>query len=102
PSVLMVIYGIMTETHIGKLYAAGLVPGLLGIAMYLCAVKYSVMRDPDAAPPGERSSWSERLASLRGIWAALLLFVFVIGGIYAGTFTTTEAAGIGAFGAFVI
>lgn len=102
PSVMMVIYGIITETHIGKLYAAGLIPGLLGVAFYMLAVRWAVWRDPSVAPAAARASWSERLGTLRGIWAAVLLFLFVIGGMYSGFFTATEAAGFGAFGAFVI
>lgn len=102
PSILLVIYGVITETHIGKLYAAGFLPGLVGILLYLFAVRWAVFRRPDYAPPAEKVSWAERLDSLRGIWAATLLFVGVIGGIYSGFFTATEAAGFGAFGAFVI
>ena len=102
PSVLLVIYGIITETHIGMLYAAGLIPGLLGIVLYIVAVRWTVWRAPDIAPAAERADWSERLSSLSHIWAAVLLFAVVIGGIYSGFFTTTEAAGFGAFGALVI
>lgn len=102
PSVLMVVYGILTETHIGKLYAAGLIPGLLGVLLYLAAVRYTVKRSPTAAPTAPLVSWGDRFRSLAGVWAALLLFVTVIGGIYLGVFTATEAAGFGAFGAFII
>jgi tripartite ATP-independent transporter DctM subunit len=101
PSTLMVIYGLFTETNIGKMFAAGLLPGLLGAALLCAAVQWSCWRDPQAGPPGERASWSERLDSLRGIWPVALLFVFVIGGIYGGLFTATEGAGMGAFGAMV-
>lgn len=102
PSVLLVIYGIITETHIGMLYAAGLVPGIIGILLYIFAVRWTVWRSPEAAPAAEKASWSERVSSISHIWAAVLLFVLVIGGIYSGFFTTTEAAGFGAFGAMVI
>jgi C4-dicarboxylate transporter, DctM subunit len=102
PSVVMVIYGIMTSTDIGKLFAAGILPGLLGILLYVAAVKYAVWREPTAGPPGERLDWSARLVALRNVWAIAALFALVIGGIYCGVFTPTEAAGIGAFGAFVI
>jgi tripartite ATP-independent transporter DctM subunit len=101
PSTLMVIYGLFTETNIGKMFAAGLLPGLLGAALLCAAVQWSCWRDPQAGPPGERASWRERLDSLRGIWPVALLFVFVIGGIYGGFFTATEGAGMGAFGAMV-
>lgn len=102
PSILLLIYGVVTETHIGKLYAAGLIPGLIGILLYLAAVKWIVARRPELAPAAERAGWAERRASLGSIWPTVLLFVLVIGGIYAGFFTPTEAAGFGAFFAFLI
>jgi len=100
PSVILVIYGIMTESDIGKLFIAGIAPGLLGIVFYLAAVKVSVTINPDSGPRAEHLDWSQRLASLRGVWGVILLFLVVIGGIYGGVFTPTEAAGIGASGAF--
>mgnify|MGYP002713028237 CR=1 FL=1 len=100
PSVILVIYGILTESDIGKLFIAGVLPGMLGVALYLVAVKITVRFNPDAGPPGERVPWPERLIALRGVWGVVLLFVLVIGGIYGGVFTPTEAAGIGASGAF--
>jgi C4-dicarboxylate transporter DctM subunit len=102
PSVLLVIYGIMTETHIGKLYAAALIPGVLGILGYIVAVRWTAWRDPQSAPPARPSSMQEKLAAAVNIWPVLVLFALVLGGIYSGTFTATEAAGIGAFGAFVL
>ncbi|HUG79880.1 MAG TPA: TRAP transporter large permease [Burkholderiales bacterium] len=101
PSTLMVIYGVFTETNIGKMFAAGILPGLLGAVLLCLAVQWSCWRDPRAGPPGERANWRERFASLRGIWPVAVLFVFVIGGIYGGLFTATEGAGMGAFGAMV-
>jgi tripartite ATP-independent transporter DctM subunit len=101
PSTLMVIYGVFTETNIGKMFAAGILPGILGAALLCLAVQWSCWRDPAAGPPGERARWRERFASLRGIWPVAALFVFVIGGIYGGLFTATEGAGMGAFGAMV-
>lgn len=110
PSVILIIYGLMTETSIGKLFLAGIIPGLIGIGLYLLAVAYVVWRDPTAGPEGERSTMATRLKSLKGIWAILLLFVLVIGGLYGMldiwplnlTFAPTEAAGIGATGALAI
>jgi tripartite ATP-independent transporter DctM subunit len=102
PSVILVIYGLLTEQSIGRLFAAGVIPGLLGILFYLGAVSFVVSRNPQAGPAGERSSWRERLRALRGVWAVVLLFIIVMGGIYGGVFTPTEAAGIGAGGAFII
>ena len=102
PSVILVIYGIMTESDIGKLFIAGIVPGLLGIVFYMAAVKVSVMLNPNAGPPAKASSWQERFSALRNVWGVIGLFVLVIGGIYGGVFTPTEAAGIGASGAFYL
>jgi tripartite ATP-independent transporter DctM subunit len=100
PSTLMVIYGVMTETNIGKLFAAGILPGILATFLLCLAVQWTVWRDPESGPRGARSSWRERLRALEGVWAVALLFIVVMGGIYGGVFTATEGAGIGAFGAF--
>lgn len=101
PSVIMVIYGIITETSIGKLFAAGILPGILATFLLCCAVAYATWRDPAAGPRGERSSWPERLIALRDVWGVLVLFIVVMGGIYGGVFTATEGASIGAVGGFV-
>ncbi len=102
PSVILVIYGLMTETSIRELFAAGFLPGLLGIFLYMAAVKYTVWRNPDAGPAAPRQNWAQRMTALKGVWGTLLLFLVVMGGIYGGAFTPTEAAGIGAGGAFLI
>lgn len=110
PSVILVIYGLLTETSIGKLFMAGVIPGLIGIGFYLLAVRWTVSRNPEAGPPGERTPWSGRLRALRDVWAVLLLFGLVFGGMYGIlnfwpihlTFSPTEAAGMGAAGAFII
>jgi tripartite ATP-independent transporter DctM subunit len=96
PSIILVIYGIITQTNIGDLFVAGVLPGLLGLALYMLAVVWVAWRSPDQAPKGEPSSWRDRIASLRGIWPFLFLFGLIIGGLYADLFTATEAAGIGA------
>lgn len=101
PSVLLVIYGILTQTSIGKLFAAGILPGLVAIGFYLLAVRVVVTLKPAAGPAGERQDWSMRIQALAKVWGVVLLFVIVMGGIYGGVFSPTEAAGIGAFGAFV-
>lgn len=101
PSTIMVIYGIITETNIGRLFAAGIFPGILAVSLLCLAVRWVVWRDPAAGPAGDRSSWAERLQAFKGIWGVVVLFMVSIGGIYAGIFTATEGAGIGAFGAFV-
>ena len=100
PSTIMVIYGIVTETNIGKLFAAGVIPGLMTASFLMAGVAWITWRDPAAGPAGERSTWPQRWAALRGIWGVLLLVVVVLGGIYGGVFTATEGAGIGAAGAF--
>ena len=102
PSIILIIYGLLTETSIRELFAAGIIPGVLGILLYIGAVKYTIWRDPSAGPVGEKMSWSERLKALKGVRDITGLFVFVMGGIFLGVFTPTEAAGIGAGGAFVI
>ncbi len=101
PSTIMVIYGIVTETNIGKLFAAGVVPGILTALAMMVAVVLVTARDPEHAPPGDRSSWAERWVAVRGIWGVLVLVIVVLGGIYGGVFTATEGAGIGASGAFL-
>mgnify|MGYP000524820827 FL=1 len=102
PSVILVIYGIMTETDIGKLFIAGLLPGFIGIVLYMAAVSVTVHLKPKAGPAGVKSTWSERLEAVKHVWAICGLFIVVMGGIYSGIFTPTEAAGIGASGAFFI
>ncbi len=100
PSTIMVIYGIVTETHIGKLFAAGVLPGILTALLLMLAVVFMTMRNPEHAPAGEKFTWKQRLEALRGIWGVLLLVIVVLGGIYGGIFTATEGAGMGAAGAF--
>ena len=101
PSVIMVIYGIMTEQSIGALFAAGVIPGLVALALYMLASVWVTSRHPEYGPPGERASWAERLRALRSIWGVALLFAVVMGGMYGGFFTPTEAAGVGAMGGFL-
>jgi len=100
PSTIMVIYGIVTETNIGKLFAAGVLPGLLCAALMMAVVSWITWRDPSAGPAAERATWAERWRALRDIWGVVLLVVVVLGGIYGGWFTATEGAGVGASGAF--
>ena len=100
PSTIMVIYGIVTETNIGKLFAAGVLPGLMCAGLMMLAVSWITWRDPSAGPAAERATWAERWRALRDIWGVALLVVVVLGGIYGGWFTATEGAGVGASGAF--
>jgi tripartite ATP-independent transporter DctM subunit len=102
PSTVLAVYGIITEQDIGKLFIAGVLPGLLAASMYICTVVIIGMVKPDFLPRTPVHAWKERAEGLRNIWAMLLLFVFVIGGLYGGLFTPTEAGGMGAGGAFVI
>jgi tripartite ATP-independent transporter DctM subunit len=102
PSVMLVIYGLMTETDIGSLFIAGLLPGLLGILFYLGAVAVTVRLKPGTGPAGERANWRERAAALKDVWGIGLIFVVIMGGIYSGICTPTEAAGMGAGGALLI
>ncbi len=100
PSTILVIYGIVTETNIGHLFAAGVLPGLLCAGLLMAGVAWITWRDPQAGPAGERTPWRQRWRALRDIWGVALLVVVVLGGIYGGVFTATEGAGIGASGAF--
>ncbi|MGF1684459.1 TRAP transporter large permease [Photobacterium minamisatsumaniensis] len=102
PSVILIIYGVLTEQSIRDLFAAGFIPGIMGIVLYMLATRYVVWRNPKAGPCGERMSKEEKWHAIRSVSAILGLFVLVMGGIYGGIFTPTEAAGIGAGGAFVI
>jgi tripartite ATP-independent transporter DctM subunit len=102
PSTVLAVYGIITEQDIGKLFIAGILPGILAASMYMITVGIIVWARPKYLPAGPRAPWKERLEGLRDIWATLLLFVFVIGGLYGGLFTPTEAGGMGAGGAFLI
>jgi C4-dicarboxylate transporter DctM subunit len=102
PSVIFVLYSFMTETDVKKLFFAGVVPGILGIICYLIVVRYLSWRHPHIMPRGPVHSWRERFESVRGLWAVIALFVFVLGGMYAGIFTVNEAAGAGAIGTLLI
>ncbi|WP_322867467.1 TRAP transporter large permease [Aquicoccus sp. G2-2] len=101
PSVILIVYGFLTETSIGALFAAGVLPGLIAAALYLVAILFVTRIDPLAGPRGEIATWKQCLTALVNVWQVLVLFVAVMGGIYGGVFTPTEAAGVGAFGAFV-
>ncbi|SEG81985.1 TRAP transporter large permease [Bosea lathyri] len=102
PSTVLVVYGIITEQDIAKLFMAGVLPGLLAVGMYLLTIALIGLVRPELVPAGPRSSNSERLAAVKDVWAPLLLFLFVMGGLYGGLFTPTEAGGMGASGAFII
>lgn len=100
PSVPMVIYGLLTETDIGLLFIAGIVPGLMLTVLFMVAIHAAVVLRPEWGPGGARTGWRARLRALSRVWGILALFLIVLGGIYFGVFTPTEAAAIGATGAF--
>lgn len=102
PSVPMVIYGILTETDIGKLFAAGVIPGLLLTALYMVNVWVKARFQPQLMGTRSTANWADRLVALRGILPTLALFLFVFGGLYIGVFTPTESAGVGSVGALLI
>ena len=100
PSVILLIYGIITEQSIGKLFMAGIIPGILEAAFYIITIWLLTKRNPALGPPGPRAERREKVRSFLRTWDVVVLFLLVIGGLYAGIFTPTEAAGMGAFGAF--
>lgn len=91
PSTVLAVYAILTQQDIGKLFMAGIVPGLLAMSMYVITIMLIVYFRPDWLPAGERKSFRERVSGLKDVWAPLVLFLFVIGGLYGGFFTPTEA-----------
>lgn len=99
PSVILVLYGIATGTDIGSLFIAGILPGLLAILLYLLAIRITASLNPKAAPSAPRMGWSERFSHLSSVGPILILFVAIIGGLYQGVFTPTEAGAVGATGA---
>jgi len=102
PSVIFVLYGIMTETDITQLFFAGVVPGMLAMLFYSLVIVFLGWRYPATMPRGPVHNWGQRFAALKNLWATLLLFLVVLGGMYLGVFTATEAAGVGAMGALAI
>jgi tripartite ATP-independent transporter DctM subunit len=102
PSIMFALYGLMTEQSIGKLFISGILPGLLGMVLYMATVWLVTMRNPALGPPGPVLSRAEKMQSVREVWRVLLLFAVVLGGMYFGWFTPTEAAAVGAFGAVLL
>jgi tripartite ATP-independent transporter DctM subunit len=99
PSIVLVVYAILAEQNIAKLFMAAFVPGIIAALGYMIAIAVYVRVKPGSGPTGERRSWPERFAALRDVWPVLSLFLVVIGGIYGGIFTPTEAAAVGTVGA---
>jgi len=99
PSVIFIVYGMATEQSIGKLFIAGILPGILLMVLYQLTIAYLTWRNPELGPPGPRASWRERLVALRGgLGEVLLVFALSMGGLFAGWFTATEAGAVGATG----
>ncbi len=102
PSLVFIIYGMITANSIGALFISGIIPGLLMAALYTITIYLICRFRPDFGPAGPRSTPREQLSAVLDVWPAVLLFLIVIGGIYFGVFTATEAAAFGAFWAFII
>ena len=102
PSMILVIYGIITSQDIGQLFLAGIIPGLLGIIGYIVAVKISIYLNKNSFTIQSNLPFINKIKSLKGVIGILSLFTIVMGGIYTGIFTATEAAGVGAFGSLLI
>ena len=97
PSVIFIVYGILTEQSIGKLFAAGILPGILLSILFLLTIHIRVLMNPSLAPPGPRTSMKEKIKSFAGVVETIILFGLVMGGMFFGVFTPTEAAAAGAF-----
>lgn len=102
PSLAFILYAILTDQSIATLFIAGILPGILLISLFILNIYYRAVRNPKLGPPGPSTSWKEKITSLGGVWATLVLFAIVMGGMYVGAFTPTEGGGIGAFGALAI
>jgi len=101
PSVTMIVYAIITEQSVGKLFLAGVIPGILEAVFYIVTIAILCKRRPLIGPPGERTTLAQKIFSLGSTWPVITLFLIVIGGIFMGVFSPTEAGGIGALGAFL-
>ncbi|GGB85054.1 C4-dicarboxylate ABC transporter permease [Marinobacterium zhoushanense] len=102
PSIALVFYGIITETDIGQLFIAGIIPGLLGILMYCLTIILISYARPGSCPSGEKMPLRERFSAVRQIWAFTMLVLLVLGGIYLGFFSPTESAAVGVVGAILL
>lgn len=103
PSVIFILYGMATEQSIGKLFMAGIIPGLLLMILYMLTIYILTLRNPELAPAGPRSTWKERFEALRGgLFEVFFIFSLSVGGLFAGWFTPTEAGAVGAAGVLLI
>lgn len=102
PSTLMILYAVFTGEDIGRLFVAGIIPGLMSAGIYIAMIVVRSSINPELAPPVPTATWSEKFSSLKGTWGIILLFIVVMVGIYGGFVTPTEAGAIGAAGAFIL
>jgi len=102
PSVILIIYGILVEVSIAELFFAGIIPGLISLLYYIIAIVIWTRINPKVGPPGPRTDFSEKIRSLKDTWEVFCLFLLIMGGIYGGLFTPTEAGAIGATGALLV
>jgi len=102
PSIAFILYGIITEQSVGLLFMAGILPGMLLAALFIVAIMIITAFNPKAGPAGPKTTFKEKIVSLKGVWSMLVLFLLVLGGIYMGVFTPTEGGAVGAGGAILI
>ena len=102
PSIIMVIFALLTEQSIGKMFLAGFLPGAVATICYMAAAYLVARFRPGAGPAGERATWRQRAATIKGVGPVLILFIVVMGGMYTGVFSPTEGAAVGSFGAFLL
>ena len=102
PSVILVLYGILTESNIGDLFLAGIIPGILTVIAFMVTISIVTRINPEVGPRGQKRTFKEKMTAFKDVWGTVLLFALVIGGIYLGWFSPEEAAGIGAIGALVL
>lgn len=102
PSLGFILYAILTEESVGQLFIAGILPGILEAVFYIITIYLLCLYNPKMGPVGPKTNLKSKLISLKGVWAMIVLFILVIGGIFMGIFTPSEAAAIGAFGALMI
>ncbi len=102
PSVVLIVYGVLTEQSIGALFVSGIIPAILMTILFISCIYISCRLKPELGPPGRKFTLKEKIQSLTGMVDTLLVFIFVMGGMFIGLFTPTEAAAVGAFGVLVV